>query len=92
MDKGESAFKGACLYRGAKPAAARALKLYNIPGNLPSLWRFYHLAVECSFKWSNRRGGKRKSFTWKAFNKAIEQLGIAKPKMQIVNRQHRVFA
>ena len=65
---------------------------YNIPGNLPSLWRFYHWAVECSFKWLNRRGGKRKSFTWKVFNEAISRLGIAKPKMEIVNRQHRVFA
>ena len=65
---------------------------YNIPGNLQSIWRFYFWAVECSFKWLNRRGGKRKSFTWKPFNKAIDLLGIAKPKMQIVNREHRVFA
>jgi group II intron reverse transcriptase/maturase len=65
---------------------------YNVPGNLKSLRRFYFWAVACSFKWLNRRGGKRKSFTWKAFNKAIDLLGIAKPKMQIVNRQHRVFA
>jgi RNA-directed DNA polymerase len=65
---------------------------YNIPGNLESIWRFYFWALECAFKWLNRRGGKRKSFTWKAFNKAIEILGIAIPKMRIVNRQHRVFA
>ncbi|MEJ2638961.1 MAG: group II intron reverse transcriptase/maturase [Desulfosarcinaceae bacterium] len=65
---------------------------YNIPGNLQSVWRFYFWAVACSFKWLNRRGGKRKSFTWKAFNKAIDLLGIAKPKMKIVNREHRVFA
>lgn len=65
---------------------------YNIPENLPSLWRFYFWAVECSFKWLNRRGGKRKSFTWQVFNKAIDRLGIARPKMQVVKRQHRVFA
>jgi RNA-directed DNA polymerase len=65
---------------------------YNIPGNLGSIWRFYFWALECAFKWLNRRGGKRKSFTWKVFNRAIELLGIAKPKMRIVNRQHRVFA
>ena len=65
---------------------------YNIPGNLSSLWHFYRWAVECSFKWLNRRGGKRKSFTWQVFNKAIDRCGIARPRMQIVNRQHRVFA
>ena len=65
---------------------------YNIPETLPSLWRFYFWAVECSFKWLNRRGGKRKSFTWQVFNKAIDRLGIARPKMQVVKRQHRVFA
>jgi hypothetical protein len=65
---------------------------YNVPGNLYSLWRFYKWAVECAFKWLNRRGGKRKSFTWRVFTKAIDRLGIAKPKMVTVNRKHRVFA
>jgi RNA-directed DNA polymerase len=65
---------------------------YNVPGNLSSLGRFYIWAIECSFKWLNRRGGKRKSFTWKAFSKAIDRLGIAKPQMVMVNRKHRVFA
>lgn len=65
---------------------------YNVPGNLESLWRFYQWAVECSYKWLNRRGGKRKSFTWKVFTKAIENLRIAKPKMVMVNRKHRAFA
>jgi len=65
---------------------------YNIPGNLSSLGRFYHWTIGCAFRWLNRRGGKRKSFTWKAFSKAIDRLGIAKPKMVMVKRQHRVFA
>ncbi len=41
---------------------------YSVVGNLRSLWRFYSWAIECAFKWLNRRGGKRKSFTWKAFS------------------------
>ena len=64
---------------------------YNVPGNLQSLWRFYNWAVECSFKWLNRRGGKRRSFTWPVFTRAIDRLRIAKPKMVMVNRKHRVF-
>lgn len=65
---------------------------YNVPGNLESLWRFYHWAVECSYKLLNRRGGKRKSFTWKVFSRAIGRLGVARPKKVMVNRIHRVFA
>jgi RNA-directed DNA polymerase len=45
------------------------------------LWRFYNTAVAYAFKWLNRRGGKRKSFTWAAFGRAIEKLGIAKPRI-----------
>ena len=65
---------------------------YNIPGNLSSLGRFYNWAINCAFKWLNRRGGKRKSFGWNVFTKAIDRLGIAKPAMIMVNRKHRVFA
>ena len=52
---------------------------YGLRGNSKSLKRFYQWAIECSFKWLNRRGGKKKSFTWKQFNVAINLIGIAKP-------------
>ncbi len=65
---------------------------YSVVGNLRSLWRFYSWAVECAFKWLNRRGGKRKSFTWKAFGRAIERLGLAKPKLPVSTKRHRVFS
>lgn len=65
---------------------------FYVPGNLSSLGRFYNWAIRCSFKWLNRRGGKHRSFTWKAFSKAIDRLGNAKPEMVVVNRKHRVFA
>jgi len=54
---------------------------YNVPGDLNSLWRFYRWAVQCSFRWLNRRGGKRKSFSWQVFLRAIDRLGVAKLKM-----------
>ena len=84
--------KGRTFIKGLNRRLRGHYNYYNIPGNLESIWRFYHWAMKCSFKWLNRRGGKRRSFTWKAFNRAIDHLGIAKPKMQIVNRKHRVFA
>jgi group II intron reverse transcriptase/maturase len=54
---------------------------YGLRGNSADLGRFYNAAVVCAFKWLNRRGGKRKSFTWAAFARAIEKLGIAKPRI-----------
>ena len=52
---------------------------YGLRGNSRSLWRFYRWATECAFKWLNRRGGKRKSFTWKAFSQALRRAGAAAP-------------
>ncbi len=63
---------------------------YSVVGNLRSLWCFYSWEVERSFKWLNCRGGKRKSFTWKVFAKAIERLGIAKPKLPLATKRHLV--
>ena len=54
---------------------------YGLRGNSADLWRFYNTAVAYAFKWLNRRGGKRKSFTWAVFGRAIEKLGIAKPRI-----------
>ncbi len=49
---------------------------YGLRGSSRSLYRFYGWAVRCAYKWFNRRGGKRMSFTWKAFNRAIKRFGI----------------
>lgn len=54
---------------------------YGPRGNSCGLWRFFQLAVEIAFKWLNRRGGKRKSFTWPAFSRALQKLGIARPRI-----------
>lgn len=65
---------------------------YGLRGNSRSLWRFYQWASECAFKWLNRRGGKRKSFTWKAFSRALKRAGVAGPRITEKQRQHRVHA
>jgi RNA-directed DNA polymerase len=48
--------------------------------------------IEKVLKWLNRRCGKRKSFTWEAFERALDRLGIALPKITQVKRQHGVYA
>jgi hypothetical protein len=66
---------------------------YGVIGNTEALNRFYRWATSCAFKWLNRRGGKRRSFTWEQFHVALEKLGIAKPQItESNNQQHRVFA
>lgn len=67
---------------------------YGLRGNSRDLWSFYQTAVESAFKWLNRRGGKRKSFTWAAFNRALKRLGIARPRIteQRVLQRELVFA
>ena len=65
---------------------------YGLRGNSRALYRFFEWAIGCSFKWLNRRGGKRKSFTWNAFCKAIKRLGVAYPRITERKRQHVVFA
>jgi RNA-directed DNA polymerase len=84
--------KGAAFIQALNRRLRGHYNYYNVPGNLHSLWRFYRWAIESAYKWLNRRGGKRKSFSWKAFTSAIARLGIAKPKIVMVNRRHRVFA
>jgi len=64
----------------------------GLRGNSRSLWRFYQWTIECSFKWLNRRGGKRRSFTWKAFAQALKRLGVVRPRITEQKYQHAVFA
>jgi hypothetical protein len=65
---------------------------YGLIGNEKSLYRFYHWAIGCAFKWLNRRGGKRKSFTWSAFKTALARVGVVMPRITEEKRQHSVFA
>jgi RNA-directed DNA polymerase len=64
---------------------------YGLQGNSESLYRFYKWAKGCAFKWLNRRGGKRSSFSWAAFEVALGRLGIALPRITASKRQHRVY-
>ena len=46
---------------------------YGIIGNGHAINRFYLWAMECTFKWLNRRGGKRKSFSQDTFWRAVDR-------------------
>lgn len=65
---------------------------FGLRSNEGSLGSFYTHAIECAFKWLNRRGGKRRSFNWAEFRIALEKLKIALPRIVEKQRQHVVFA
>lgn len=64
---------------------------YGVRGNTRSLYRFFHWAMDCAFTWRNRRGGKRKSFTWEQCTQVLDRVKIARPSITEVKRR-RVYA
>lgn len=90
--KGHRHLPGKAFIRGLNRRLVGHYHYYGLRGNSHDLWRFYQTAVECAFKWLNRRGGKRKSFTWQAFNRALARLNIAKPRITETPAARRVFA
>ena len=64
---------------------------YGVRGNARSLTRFFRWAMDCTFKWLNRRGGKQSSYTWEQFARVLDRVKIARPCITEVKRR-RVFA
>ena len=56
---------------------------FGIIGNGRSLNRFYLWVMQCTFKWLNRRGGKRKSFTRDTFWRAVDRGLFSKPRIMV---------
>jgi len=54
---------------------------FGIIGNGHSINRFYLWVMECTFKWLNRRGGKRQSFTRETFWRAVDRGLFRKPRI-----------
>lgn len=65
---------------------------YGMIGNSKTLRRFYQWTIESAFKWLNCRGGKRFSFTWWPFNRALQLLNVARPESDHVGISMRYLA
>jgi group II intron reverse transcriptase/maturase len=59
----------------------------GLHGNVRSLHRYVERAIRCTFKWRNRRGGKRQSFTWEQFTQGRDRVQIARPRITEVKRR-----
>jgi len=64
---------------------------YGVRGNSRTLHRFFNWVMDGTFKWLNRRGGKRKSFTWEQCTQVLDRVKIARPHITEVRRR-RVYA
>ncbi len=56
---------------------------FGIIGNGRSITRFYLWVMHCTFKWLNRRGGKRRSFTRDTFWRAVDRGLFRKPRIMV---------
>ena len=64
---------------------------YGVRGNARSLNRFFPWAMDWTFTWRNRRGGKQRSDTWEQFTHVLDRVKRARPRITEVPRR-RVFA
>jgi group II intron reverse transcriptase/maturase len=53
---------------------------YGVSGNMPSLQRYYRLALRLALKWLNRRS-QRRSFSWAGFYKYLEHYPLPPPRI-----------
>ncbi|NKC15881.1 MAG: hypothetical protein GKR94_27890 [Gammaproteobacteria bacterium] len=51
----------------------------------------YSPAIGCAHQWLNRRGAKKSSYTGSTFKAALQELGVAKPRVVQRKRQRAVF-
>lgn len=65
---------------------------FGLRSNEQGLGSYYIFAIRCAFKWLNRRGGKRSSFTWAHYIAALRKLGVAQPRITEKQRAPAVFA
>jgi group II intron reverse transcriptase/maturase len=78
---------GGEFFKGLNARLAGHYNYYGVRGNALSLKYFFEVAREYAFKWLNRRGGKRQSFTWEQFDRTLERVKIAWPRITEVPRR-----
>lgn len=54
---------------------------YGVSGNFDRIKSYYEDVRKLTFKWLNRRGGQRRSFSWEGFEKYLSFNPLPKPKL-----------
>jgi RNA-directed DNA polymerase len=82
---------GQAFFNGLNARLRGHYRYYGVHGNAGALYRFFDWAMQCAFKWLNRRGGKRRSFSWGRFTQILDANHIERPRITEVRRR-RAFA
>jgi group II intron reverse transcriptase/maturase len=82
---------GHAFFNGLNARLRGHYRYYGVHGNSGALSRFFAWATACAFKWLNRRGGKRRSFSWARFTQILDAIHRERPRMTEVRRR-RMFA
>ena len=82
---------GQAFFTGLNARLRGHYRYYGVHGNSHALSRFFNWAIKCAFKWLNRRGGKRKSVSWKHYIQILDAVHLERPRITEVRRR-RVFA
>jgi len=78
---------GGEFFKGLNARLVGHYNYYGVRGNFWALKDFFKTVKESAYKWLNRRGGKRKSFTWMQFDQILERVKIAWPRITEVSRR-----
>jgi RNA-directed DNA polymerase len=82
---------GKAFFDGLNARLRGHYRYYGVHGNSHALSRFFDWAMACAFKWLNRRGGKRRSFSWQRFTQLLDAVPIERPRIT-ESRRRRVYA
>ena len=82
---------GTAFFHGLHARHRGHYRYDGVHGNSHALSRFFDWAMNCACKWLNRRGGKRRSFSWKRFTRLLDAVPIERPRMTELSRR-RVYA
>jgi RNA-directed DNA polymerase len=78
---------GKAFFSGLNARLRGHYSYYGVHGHSHALQRFCDWAIKCAFKWRNRRGGKRRSFSWQRFTRLLDAVPIARPRLTEVRRR-----
>ena len=66
-------------------ARLRGLQLLWRARERPLAHPLFHWAMDCTFKWLNRRRGKQRSYTWEQFTHVLDRVKVVRP---LLRRSH----
>jgi RNA-directed DNA polymerase len=82
---------GKAFFTGLNARLRGHYRYDGVHGNAHALHRFFDWAMACAFKWLNRRGGKRRRFSWQRFTQLLDAVPIERPRLT-EPRRRRVYA